>query len=61
MVAFDDSMKYEVSKSGGWKSTLLSGEGFVVRLTGPGRFYMQTRAPESFIAWLVPQLPGNRA
>ena len=61
MVAFDETMKYEVSKSGGWKSTLLSGEGFVVRLTGPGRFYMQTRAPESFIAWLAPQLPGNRA
>jgi uncharacterized protein (TIGR00266 family) len=61
MVAFDESVEYSVGKVGGWKSTILSGEGLVVKLTGPGRFYMQTRSPESFLAWLVPQLPGKRA
>ena len=61
MVAFDDSVRYDVGRAGGWKSTLLGGEGLVVNITGPGRFYMQTRSPDSFLAWLVPQLPkgGN--
>ena len=27
---------------------------------GPGRFYMQTRSPDSFLAWLTPKLPGKR-
>ena len=61
MVAFDESVDYSVGKVGGWKSTLLSGEGLVVKLVGPGRFYMQTRSPESFISWIAPQLPGKRA
>jgi uncharacterized protein (TIGR00266 family) len=57
MVAFSEGTGYEVQKVGGWKSTLLSGEGLVVKLTGPGRVWMQTRSPGGFIAWLVPQLP----
>jgi uncharacterized protein (TIGR00266 family) len=61
MVAFDDSVSYEVGKAGGWKTTLLGGEGLVCKLKGPGRFYFQTRSPESFISWLTPQLPGRRA
>jgi uncharacterized protein (TIGR00266 family) len=61
MVAFSEGTGYEVQKVGGWKSTLLSGEGLVVKLTGPGRVWMQTRSPSSFISWLVPQLPTQRA
>jgi uncharacterized protein (TIGR00266 family) len=61
MVAFSEGTSYEVQKVGGWKSTLLSGEGLVVKLTGPGRVWMQTRSPGSFIAWLVPQLPTQRS
>ena len=60
MVAFDESVGYNVGKAGGWKSTLLGGEGLVVHLTGPGRFYMQTRSPDSFLEWLAPKLPGKR-
>ena len=60
MVAFDESIQYDVGRSGGWKSTLLGGEGLVCKLTGPGRFYMQTRAPDSFLQWLIPKLPGKR-
>ncbi len=60
MVAFDDSVTYDVGRVGSWKSTLLGGEGLVCKLTGPGRFYLQTRNPESFIEWLVPKLPGKR-
>ena len=60
MVAFDESVKYSVGKSGGWKTTLLSGEGLVAKLEGPGRFLLQTRSPASFIDWLAPKLPGRR-
>ena len=60
MVAFDDTVTYDVGRVGSWKLTLLGGEGLVVKLTGPGRFYLQTRNPESFVEWLVPKLPGKR-
>lgn len=60
MVAFDASVRYEVGRAGGWKTTLLGGEGLVCKLTGPGRFYLQTRSPESFLSWLAPKLPGRR-
>ena len=35
----------------------LSGEGFVVTLTGPGTFFMQTRSEAAFVSWLAPLLP----
>ena len=59
MVAFSEGMTYQVRKVGGWKSTMLSGEGLVVDLTGPGRLYMQTRSPQGFLGWLIPQLPQS--
>ena len=61
MVGWDEGVNYEVKKVGNWKSTMLGGEGLVVRLTGPGRVYVQTRSPESFIVWLSPKLPTNRS
>ena len=61
MVGWSEQVTYEVRKIGGWKSTMLSGEGLVCRLTGPGRIYLQTRSPESFLAWIVPRLPTNRS
>ena len=60
MVAFDETVQYDVARSGGWKATLFSGEGLVVNLTGPGRFFMQTRSEDSFLQWLIPKLPGKR-
>jgi len=61
MVGWGEGVTYEVKKIGGWKSTMLSGEGLVVHLTGPGRVYVQTRSPENFIDWLVPKLPSQRS
>jgi len=61
MVAFGEGVGYEVRKVGGWKSTFLSGEGLVVDLTGPGKVYMQTRSPQGFLAWLIPQLPKDNS
>ena len=56
MVAFDDTVKYDVGRSGGWKTTLLGGEGLVCKLEGPGRFYMQTRSEDAFLGWLGPKM-----
>jgi uncharacterized protein (TIGR00266 family) len=61
MVGWDGGVTYDVQKVGNWKSTVLGGEGLVVRLTGPGRAYIQTRSPDSFIDWLVPKLPTQRS
>jgi uncharacterized protein (TIGR00266 family) len=57
LVAFDENMGFQVRRIGGVKSTLFSGEGLVVDLTGPGRVLMQTRSADAFLAWLIPQLP----
>ncbi len=57
MVAFDESVRYSVGRSGGWKTTLLSGEGLVCKLEGPGRFYMQTRSQDALLSWLLPRIP----
>jgi uncharacterized protein (TIGR00266 family) len=62
MVAFDSTMGYDVRRAGGsWKTTLLGGEGLVVRVSGPGRFYFQTRSPGGLVDWLVPKLPKQRS
>ena len=61
MVGWGEGVQYNVRKAGNWKSTILGGEGFVVELTGPGRIYIQTRSPDSFIDWLVPKLPTQRS
>ncbi|MDH4112013.1 MAG: TIGR00266 family protein [Actinomycetota bacterium] len=61
IVAFEEGIGYEVNKVGGWKSTLLSGEGLVATFTGPGTLWMQTRSPADFIGWLIPQLPTQRS
>ena len=57
MVAFDETVNYRVTRVGGLKSTLFSGEGLVVELTGPGRILIQSRSADSFLSWLIPQLP----
>ena len=57
IVAFTEGIGYEVNKVGGWKSTLLSGEGLVATFTGPGTLWIQTRSPADFLGWLIPQLP----
>jgi len=60
MVGWEEGVSYEVRKVGNWKSTVLSGEGLVVELTGPGRIYLQSRSPASFLDWLIPKLPQTQ-
>lgn len=57
IVGLDATVKFEVKKSGGWKSTILGGEGLVCQLTGPGRVLMQSRSESAFVAWIIPKLP----
>jgi len=56
LVAFDEGIGFNVRAVGGLKSTLFSGEGLVVDLTGPGRVLMQTRSTDAFLTWLTPQV-----
>jgi uncharacterized protein (TIGR00266 family) len=56
LVAFSDQMGFRVRTIGGVRSTLFSGEGLVVDMTGPGRVFMQTRSEDAFLSWLVPHL-----
>lgn len=58
-MAFDEGISYNVKKIGGMKSTLFSGEGLVVELTGPGRAWIQSRSEDAFLAWLIPRLPKD--
>ena len=60
VVAFDDTIHYAVRKSGGWKSTLLGGEGLVTDFTGPGRLWLQTRNSSELVSWLAVRLPSQR-
>jgi uncharacterized protein (TIGR00266 family) len=60
IVGFEGSVQYDVQRSGGWKTTMLGGEGLVVDLTGPGRIFIQTRSPQSLVEWLIPQLPRTQ-
>jgi uncharacterized protein (TIGR00266 family) len=59
LVAFSEGIGFKVRPIGGVKSTLFSGEGLVVDLTGPGRILMQTRSTDAFLSWLIPKLPKN--
>jgi uncharacterized protein (TIGR00266 family) len=45
LVAFDATMSVKPKAVGGLKSTVFSGEGLVIEMTGPGRLFIQTRSP----------------
>ena len=59
VVAFTQGLQFDVRKVGGWKSTLLSGEGLVCEFRGSGTLYLQTRSTQAFLSWLIPRLPSG--
>ncbi len=61
LVTFTQDIGFDVRKVGGWKSTMFSGEGLVVDLTGPGKLTLQTRSQDAFLGWLIPRLPSQNA
>lgn len=60
LVSFTEGMGFHVRTIGGVRSTLLSGEGLVVDLTGPGRVYMQTRSEDALLSWMRPHIASDR-
>jgi len=52
LVGFSESCQYQVQKFGGWKETLLSGEGLVTQITGPGEVLIQTKNIRELVEWL---------
>jgi uncharacterized protein (TIGR00266 family) len=59
LVTMTEDIGFDVKKVGNWKSTMLSGEGLVVDLTGPGTCTTQSRRQQSFLDWLIPNLPSK--
>lgn len=56
--AFDPSLDYKIGGMGGVKQTLFSGEGLVMRFSGRGRIYLQTRNLGGTAGWLTPFCRG---
>ena len=54
IVAFDESLTFQVRRVGGLKSTFLSGEGLVCEFSGSGRLWFQTRSAPAFARFLHP-------
>ena len=56
VVAFEPSLEFTIGGMGGIKSTLLSGEGLVMKFTGSGKIFLQTRTMPGMSGWLSPYL-----
>lgn len=58
VVAWEPTLSYSLQGMGSLKSTLLSGEGLVMKFTGTGKIYLQTRTLGGLAGWLSPLLGG---
>mmetsp|Transcript_2614 Transcript_2614/g.7407 ORF Transcript_2614/g.7407 Transcript_2614/m.7407 type:complete len:229 (+) Transcript_2614:278-964(+) len=54
LVAFEDSVQYVVTKLAGMKSLIFGGEGLVMKLSGKGRVWIQTRELRDLAMMLQP-------
>jgi uncharacterized protein (TIGR00266 family) len=62
LVAYQDSLDYEITKAGsGWLHTFLAGEGFVMRFRGQGRLLVQSHNPRGYGGALGPILPARNS
>ena len=52
LVAYEPSVKLRIGLAGSLLTSFFSREGLVMRLTGPGRVYLQTRSLEGLAAWV---------
>ena len=57
LVAFTNGVSYEAQKAGSWKTTIFGGEAIVLRLSGSGKVWIQTRNIEALANKLMPFLP----
>lgn len=57
IVAFDDTLDFEIKSAGkGFKALFLSGEGLVCRFKGRGTVFVQSRNIGGLVSWLSPYL-----
>jgi uncharacterized protein (TIGR00266 family) len=56
VVAWEPSVNYSIEGMGGIKQTLFSGEGLVMRFSGTGKIWLQTRTLSETAGWLGPYL-----
>lgn len=57
VVAYQDTMKYTITKAGSsWISSYLSGEGFVMNFSGKGKVLVQSHNPSEFGQSIGPKL-----
>lgn len=66
VVAFEDTLQYQVSVlpglglGGRMKSFFFGGEGLVVRFSGRGKVWIQTRTVNPFLSWVHPYRPQKK-
>ena len=61
-VAWEDTVKYDISAAGGIKTSLFGGEGLLVTtLTGPGKIVIQSMTLSDLAGALIPYLPSNNS
>jgi uncharacterized protein (TIGR00266 family) len=61
LVAYDNTITMQTRTVAGLMTSMKSGEGIVVDMTGPGRVWTQSRNPSALIEWLTTVLPFTRA
>ncbi len=61
VVAFTDNVQYSVGKVGGLGSLIAGGEGLVLKFTGSGDVWIQTRTLSSLMDKLAPFLPSTKS
>lgn len=59
-VAWEESVKYDISATGGFKTALFGGEGlFLTTLTGPGKIVIQSMTLSDLAQSLIPFMPAQ--
>ena len=59
LVAFGERIEYHIGPLGSVHVSVMSGEGLVAKLSGPGPVYIQTRAEQGLIDWIAPRRGQN--
>lgn len=58
LVAWEPTLDYTIGGMGGIKQTMFSGEGLVMRFSGRGKIWLQTRTLPHTAGWITPFLTG---
>lgn len=59
VVAWEGALRHTLRRVGGWKASLLSGEGWVLAFEGRGTVWVQTRNLRAFAGWIRPFFPSS--